>query len=228
VVTLNPEMVMLAERSSEFRSAVDAAAARVPDGAGIIWARWYLRSAYWQLLPSLVAFMRQPVERVTGVEAVTSLAKLCAERGELVFLLGGTRQQTQITGQKLQQKFSRLKIAQAADHKMTLGGPAEVVAEINRLKPAVLLVAYGAPGQTLWIEAMRTKLLGVKIAIGVGGAFAIISEDLPRAPLTLRKLNLEWLWRLYLEPSRLPRIWQATVKFPGLVRRQKRLMHRAG
>src|SRR3989338_3261014 len=47
IVTLNPEMIMLAERDNSFREAVAAADIRVPDGAGLVWARWYLRSRYW-------------------------------------------------------------------------------------------------------------------------------------------------------------------------------------
>jgi N-acetylglucosaminyldiphosphoundecaprenol N-acetyl-beta-D-mannosaminyltransferase len=82
-------------------------------------------------------------------------------------------------------------------------------------------VAYGAPKQTIWIEQQRGTLSSVRIAVGVGGAFAMLSENLPRAPRLLRQANLEWLWRLYLEPGRLPRIVQATVQFPLRMHQQK-------
>ncbi|MFH1354291.1 MAG: WecB/TagA/CpsF family glycosyltransferase [bacterium] len=211
VVTLNPEMIMLAERDNIFRSAVRAAEIRVPDGAGLVWARWYLRSGYWPLLPSLLTFLWQKVERVTGVDAVMILSRLCQRMGKSIYLLGGTSQQRQETANKLKRRFPELAVTAGSQ-------------SVKEFQPAVLLVAYGAPKQTVWIEEQRKNLPSVRIAMGVGGAFAMISEDLPRAPRWLRTLNIEWLWRLYLEPGRWPRIWQATVRFPLLMRKQKKLL----
>jgi len=94
--------------------------------------------------------------------------------------------------------------------------------DIAEKKPDILLVAYGAPKQTLWLEKHLANLPSVRIAIGVGGAFAILSEDKPRAPRWLQRLNLEWLWRLFLEPSRWRRIWNATIEFPKLVHAQRK------
>ncbi len=222
VVTLNPEMIMQAERDPAFKGALRAAELRVPDGAGLIWARWYLRSKQWMLAPSLLAFLFQPVERVTGVDAVMELARLCNTHALAIYLLGGAGAQTGKTAQLLRGHWPKLIVHTSPRHTFTLDGPRTIIADIQEKQPAVLLVAYGSPLQTLWIEHHRNKLSSVRIAVGVGGAFAMLSEELPRAPRMLRMLNLEWLWRLYLEPSRLPRIWQATVRFPLLVARQKR------
>jgi N-acetylglucosaminyldiphosphoundecaprenol N-acetyl-beta-D-mannosaminyltransferase len=221
IVTLNPEMVMLAEKDEEFARAIKSAALRVPDGAGLVWARWYLRSEYWPLWPSLLAFFFQTVERVTGVDAVQELARLCHEQEKSIYLLGGTEEQVKKTAQLLLKRFPKLKIATAPDHEYAVRGPEHIVEDIKRNSPAVLLVAYGAPKQTIWIENMRKELDGVSVVVGVGGAFAILSESLPRAPYFLRRINLEWLWRLYLEPGRRIRIWQAIVKFPLLMRKYK-------
>lgn len=210
VVTLNPEMVMLAERDSAFEEAVQAAQVRVPDGAGLVWARWYLRSSFWPLLPSLLAFLWQPVEQVTGVDAVMMLGRLCQESGRTMYLRGGTKKQRQKTAAKLKSRWPNLAVALSPD-------------DMRESRPAVLLVAYGAPKQSRWIEKQRGCLPSVRIAMGVGGAFAILSEEKPRAPRWLRTINMEWLWRLYLEPKRLPRIWRATVRFPLLMRKQKKL-----
>ncbi|MBI4022327.1 MAG: WecB/TagA/CpsF family glycosyltransferase [Candidatus Andersenbacteria bacterium] len=216
IVTLNPEMIMLAEQNSSFRSAVAGADIRVPDGAGLVWARWYLRSRYWPLFPSLLAFLWQPVERVTGVDAVLELARLCESCGQLLYLLGGANVHRERTAAVLRHVFPKLAVATSPDD-------AKALTDITRRQPAVLLVAYGAPKQTIWIEQRREQLAGtVRMAIGVGGAFAMLSEDLPRAPQFLQRRNLEWLWRFYLEPKRAPRIWQATVSFPILIHRQKK------
>lgn len=223
LVTLNPEMVVLAEQNRDFRAAVTRADLRVPDGAGLVWAQWYIRSQFWALIPSLLAFAFRVVERIPGVELVYDVAALCEETKQPLYLLGGTMTQVAGAARKLREQFPGLTVHVSQDHAVDLEGPNSVLEDIRRSAPAALLVAYGAPKQTLWIERNRTQLPSVRVAVGVGGAFAILSEERPRAPWVFRRFNVEWLWRLLLEPRRLPRIWRAVVEFPRLVRDQKRL-----
>jgi N-acetylglucosaminyldiphosphoundecaprenol N-acetyl-beta-D-mannosaminyltransferase len=88
-------------------------------------------------------------------------------------------------------------------------------------KPDILLVAYGAPAQELWI-ARNQPLLGVPAAIGVGGTFDYLAGHVPRAPRWMRRLGLEWLFRLIRQPWRWRRIWTAVVSFPLAVWRDQR------
>jgi len=84
-------------------------------------------------------------------------------------------------------------------------GPA-TVADVNASGADVLAVAYGCPKQDFWIDRYRGELTSVKVAIGVGGAFDFISGEIPRAPRVMRRAGLEWLFRLWLEPSRARRM----------------------
>lgn len=68
--------------------------------------------------------------------------------------------------------------------------------------PDITLVALGSPAQELWIDSHIAERHG-RVVIGVGALFDFISGSIPRAPLTMRNLRLEWVWRLMLEPSRL-------------------------
>lgn len=223
IVTLNPEMVLQAETDEAFRAAVAGADLRVPDGAGLIWARWYLRSNFWSLIPSLLAFPFIVVERVSGVDSVLTIANICRDEHKSIYLLGGTTTQATKAAALMQKKFPGITVHIAKPHTKSLmdADTSELLADINRVQPDVLLVAYGAPMQTLWIERYRHELPSVRLAMGVGGAFAILSEERPRAPRWLRRGNLEWLWRLILEPRRLKRIWHATITFPRLIKRQR-------
>ncbi|MEA2098429.1 MAG: WecB/TagA/CpsF family glycosyltransferase [Patescibacteria group bacterium] len=92
-----------------------------------------------------------------------------------------------------------------------------LIQRINKAQPDIIFVAFGAPKQEEWICKNLKKMPSVKLAIGVGGSFDFISGKVKRAPLIFQKLWLEWLWRLILEPRRVGRIYNATVKFSWLV-----------
>jgi N-acetylglucosaminyldiphosphoundecaprenol N-acetyl-beta-D-mannosaminyltransferase len=83
---------------------------------------------------------------------------------------------------------------------------AETVGLIAAERPQVLLVAYGAPKQEMWIDRMGARLDTVAVAIGVGGAFDYLTGRVPRAPLWLRRAGMEWLFRLARQPWRIRRM----------------------
>ncbi len=82
---------------------------------------------------------------------------------------------------------------------------AETLKRIHEARPRVLLVAYGAPAQELWIDRLKDEL-GVAVAIGVGGAFDFITGRVGRAPYWMRSAGAEWLYRLGRQPWRIRRM----------------------
>ena len=80
-------------------------------------------------------------------------------------------------------------------------------------QPDILFVAFGHGKQEKWIYENLKDLPGVKVAMGVGGAFDFVSGNKKRAPKWMRVIGLEWLYRLIHEPNNLGRIWKATVIF---------------
>jgi len=89
--------------------------------------------------------------------------------------------------------------------------------KINKFKPHLLLVAYGAGKQETWI-AKNLRFLSVRVAMGVGGSFDYLVKPYLRAPKWVQWLDLEWLWRLVVQPWRVKR-QLALIKFVGLVLR---------
>ncbi|MFC5584533.1 WecB/TagA/CpsF family glycosyltransferase [Nitratireductor kimnyeongensis] len=77
-----------------------------------------------------------------------------------------------------------------------------ILAELKEMRPDVLLVAMGVPRQEIWI-ADHLGPEHCTVPIAVGALFDFLSGAVPRAPLWMRKLRLEWLFRLGLEPRRL-------------------------
>ena len=78
----------------------------------------------------------------------------------------------------------------------------DIIAEIADYRPDILLVAMGVPRQELWIERNLTPL-HCTMPIAVGALLDFLSGHVPRAPLWMRRLRLEWLFRLWNEPGRL-------------------------
>ena len=75
---------------------------------------------------------------------------------------------------------------------------------IEKAWPRALLVAMGFPRQEEWIAANLARLW-INVAIAEGGSFSFISGVMPRAHPWLRRLGLEWLYRLARQPWRLHR-----------------------
>lgn len=82
------------------------------------------------------------------------------------------------------------------------GDDREVVAHVNAVKPDILLVALGVPRQEKWI-ADHLGELDVGCAIAVGGLLDFVSGRIPRAPKWMRRLGIEWVFRLMQEPRRM-------------------------
>src|SRR5581483_2598296 len=78
----------------------------------------------------------------------------------------------------------------------------EVIRQIAASGASVLLVAFGAPRQDLWIRR-HLRQTGVKVAMGVGGLFDFYSGRIPRAPVWMREIGAEWLYRFIQEPRRM-------------------------
>ncbi|EKF20561.1 WecB/TagA/CpsF family glycosyltransferase [Nitratireductor pacificus] len=77
-----------------------------------------------------------------------------------------------------------------------------VLAAIADARLDVLLVAMGVPRQELWI-ARNITARHCTVPMAVGALLDFLSGSVPRAPLWMRRLRLEWLFRLCLEPRRL-------------------------
>jgi len=81
-----------------------------------------------------------------------------------------------------------------------------VIEMIKGAKPNLLLVAMGNALQERWIWQLVPKV--TLSAWGVGALFDFLAGEVPRAPLWMRRLNIEWVYRLIVEPKRM---WQRYI-----------------
>ena len=101
--------------------------------------------------------------------------------------------------------FPNIKIVGVHNGYLDEDSEKEVIEEINKLKPNVLFVATGAPRQEKWIYNHKNELK-VDVATGQGGTFDYEAGRIPRAPVWIQKIGMEWLWRLVREPKRIVRM----------------------
>lgn len=73
---------------------------------------------------------------------------------------------------------------------------------VNAANPDLLVIGLGAPKQELWISRNRAQLKA-GLALCVGATIDFIAGKKKRCPLWMRKMALEWLYRVYSEPRRL-------------------------
>ena len=195
VVTVNPEFVMAAQQDTLFRVTLDEADLAVPDGAGLLWASRVLQ---------------KPLrERVAGSDVVPRLAELSARDGYRLYLLGAAPRVAERTASVLASQHPGVVIVGTY-----AGSPAPeeedaIVARVRAASPDILLVAYGAPKQDLWIRRNLSRL-ATPVCMGVGGAFDFVAGVTRRAPMWMRRAGLEWLHRLIHEPWR----WRRMLALP--------------
>jgi N-acetylglucosaminyldiphosphoundecaprenol N-acetyl-beta-D-mannosaminyltransferase len=209
VVTPNPEFVVAAQKDGAFLETLGQADLSIPDGQGLLWAA--RRRGY--AVP----------ERVTGTDMVSAVCAWAAAHGRKVYFLGGQPGVAAAAAEKLAESFPELEIqaddggALQPDHFGNLKLPEAAWQRLQAAQPAILFVAFGQNRQERWLAENLPRLPSVNIGMGIGGAFDFIAGRAKRAPACLRRLGLEWLWRLVTEPWRWRRILRAIVVFPWLV-----------
>lgn len=206
VMTPNSEMLVEASRNPVFREVLRRSALNLPDSVGLLW----MAKCSGQRIP----------ERVTGVDTVMRLCEHLTE-DHPIFLLGAQPGVAGRAAAALCGRNPRLHVAGTAAGNPTSSEAPAIVQNIRAAAPHILLVAFGAPAQDLWIAEHLRELPSVRVAMGVGGTFDMLAGLKRRAPRLLQHLGLEWLWRVLFEPWRIRRIWNATVVFPLLVLRHR-------
>jgi N-acetylglucosaminyldiphosphoundecaprenol N-acetyl-beta-D-mannosaminyltransferase len=139
---------------------------------------------------------------VNGTDLFPHLCSQAAAAGVRVALLGAAPGVVDAVAGVLAERHPTLNVAWRHHGFMAPEDTDRLIDDINRSDAGILLVAMGVPRQELWI-AKHGPALRVPVVMGVGGLFDFVSGRVPRAPLALRKLRMEWLFRLLVEPRRL-------------------------
>lgn len=192
----------------ELRDAIDRDTLIINDGVGIDIATW------------LIHRTRFP-ENLNGTDFTPELLRRLGSTAR-VYLLGGKPGIAERAAGQLRERYN-ITIAGTSDGYTQSRDKNQLRQAINGSGANVLLVAMGNPLQERWILEERSQLHSVTLLLGVGALLDFLAGDKPRAPGLIRKLRLEWFYRLCLEPGRLLRRYTLDIfRFLGLCLRAHR------
>ncbi|WP_299975746.1 WecB/TagA/CpsF family glycosyltransferase [uncultured Pseudoteredinibacter sp.] len=190
-VFVNVNSVNLSHEQAELRHAINSANKVFADGSGV-------RMGARKLGIALKG-------NVNGTDMLPILCREASSTSKRLFLYGAAPGVAAKAADKLRKKYPGLRIVGVQHGFANTGNndklEQQTIDSINNSKADILLLGLGSPLQEQWLKRNRHKLK-VDKALAVGGLFDYYSGNIPRAPLFLRELGFEWLWRLFQEPSK--------------------------
>lgn len=192
VVTPNVDHVVKIEKDLEFRKIYEEADLILTDGTPLMW-----------IAESLGCPIK---EKIPGADMLPRVCEMAAKNGYTMFLFGAANGVAETAKRKLTQKYPGLKIV--GDYSPPMGFERDekevekAIRIINQKKPQILVVGLGAPKQEKFIYRYRDEM-EFHVALPFGAAIDFEAGMVRRAPLWMRKLGLEWLFRFFQEPGRL-------------------------
>lgn len=191
VATLNLDHVVKLRGDVAFREAYLAHSHITADGRPITW---------------LSALAGQPVELVPGSELIEPLMELCAKHQVSVAFLGATQETLDAAADVLVARYPGLKVVAKIAPEMGFdptGESASTHVETLRAAGAGLCcLALGAPKQERFAAFALNHGLSMGF-VSIGAGLDFIAGTQVRAPVWVRKIAAEWIWRLAQNPRRL-------------------------
>jgi N-acetylglucosaminyldiphosphoundecaprenol N-acetyl-beta-D-mannosaminyltransferase len=180
-VAINAEKITMYGRDATMREIIDDAAVHVPDGAGaVLGLRWLHRCESGKI--------NFPV----------AVLKAATKHEWPLFILGASESVNRKACEIIKEDYPGINLAGNADGFISDDEKFERVAKSGA---CLVLVALGSPRQELFARRLIDKQEGLFV-VGCGGALDVIAGNVKRAPRFMIENNLEWLYRLYLQPSR--------------------------
>lgn len=182
LITINPEIAIIAQKDDAFKEIVQKADMITPDGIGIV-----------------LASKRKDIqirERVTGFELLHQLLHEANNEPFSFYFLGTDEETNEAAVENIQKQYPNVIIIGRHNGFFNSIQEEQILKDIKEKKPDVLIVAMGAPHSDKWINQHAEQLKETKLAFGVGGSLDVIADKVKQTPIFWKKVNLEWLHRL--------------------------------
>ena len=197
IVTINPEIIEIADNNKEYANIINIADMVLPDSAGIKYA---------------LKLKGINQEQIPGIDFAKALIKKCVENNYPIALIGARENVVVATVAKLREEFNNIKICYFRDGYYKYEEEDKIIEDLKQTGPKLVLMALGAPKQELFMCRCR-GIIHNAIFMGVGGTFDVWSGNVKRAPKFLRNIGCEWLYRVISEPKRIKRVYKTLPSF---------------
>jgi exopolysaccharide biosynthesis WecB/TagA/CpsF family protein len=191
VATLNLDHLVKLRDDDAFREAYLRHEFVVADGNPIVWTSW---------------LAGRPVRLAPGADLVVPFARIAAVCDAPVALVGSTAAALSKAGRALRRAVPDLTIAAeiAPPFPFDPDGPAgdALIAALRRSGARFVILALGAPRQERFAARCRRELPELGLA-SIGAGLDFLAGEQRRAPEWMRRMALEWLWRMLSDPRRL-------------------------
>lgn len=181
---VNQHAINLATHDARFRACLMESDLLLRDGAGVELA--------------CRAFGIDPGQNLNGTDFIPLVLEHV--KGQKVLLCGTTEPWLSAAAQALESQGHRVV--------GTLNGfqPFQAyVQKIRARRPDVIILGMGMPRQETLAQSIARNISFPALIINGGAILDFLGQRVTRAPLWMRRLRLEWLYQLSLEPVRLSR-----------------------
>ena len=200
----NGNVLALYGRDQVFRDMVDQMDIVDADGMSLVF------------LSRLFGQSRLP-ERVATTDFFHDAASVAERSGLSFYFLGATPSENKAAVDRVRSLYPRLRISGQHHGYFDEDDEADLCKDIVSVGTDVLWVGLGVPKEQKFMLRNRERLIGLTWVKSGGGLFNFLSETMPRAPVFMQNIGLEWAFRMVLEPKRLgPRY--LTTNFEAIYR----------
>ena len=208
IFSVNPEIIVESIHNQRLNEILNQGDFNLIDGIGILLAVFFL--------------YRKVAQRIPGSLLIYDLAKLAEREGYNFFLLGGKEKVSLKAKGRLKNLYPSLKIENYSPPFLSSFSAEEnenILKRIRNFQTEILTVAFGAPKQEIWISNNLKRLneIGVKIVMTIGGTIDYLAGKPKEPPSFIRKIGLEWFYRLLFQP--VYRLGRQIRKLPEFVLR---------
>lgn len=186
---INTFKVVQMKDDQALKESVAAADLISADGMGIVWAAKLLGKK----LP----------DRVTGIDLMQTLVKEAAPINKTIYLLGAKPAVVEKVAAIYREEYGSDFVKGFHHGYFKESEEGSIAREIAEAKPDFLFVGMTSPRKEYFLFRQSETLAQIPYKMGVGGSFDVISGLIPRAPLWIQKIGMEWAFRLSREPVRL-------------------------
>jgi N-acetylglucosaminyldiphosphoundecaprenol N-acetyl-beta-D-mannosaminyltransferase len=183
--------VMESQADPNLKRIINHSVLTIPDGRPTVWVGW-LRGFFQ---------MRQ----VTGPDMMLRICALSAGKGYTHFFYGGNPGVADQLKDSLTRRFPGVKVVGTYTppfRPLDADEEAELIRRVGELKPDFFWVGLSTPKQEKFMDEYISKL-DTKLMVGVGAAFDIHTGRIKDAPYWMKVTGVQWLHRIYQDPSRL-------------------------